>query len=99
LRNINATGHSTLRFSDTDEFRRLLDGAGLTEVAVQDHRTTYFIADVGTLWRGGLGSLAVTSSAITYQSAATPAAIRAALERRATAYRTPNGLLPIAFKI
>jgi SAM-dependent methyltransferase len=93
-------GYSVLRFSDTDAFRGLLDGAGLTEVAVQDHRTTYLIADVDTLWRGGLGSLAVTSSAIAHQSAATQAAIRAALERRAAAYRTPDGLmLPIAFKI
>ena len=50
--------------------------------------------------RGGLGSLAVTSSAIAHQSAATQAAIRAALERRAAAYRTSDGLtLPIAFKI
>src|SRR6202030_472700 len=31
-------GYSILRFSDTDEFRRLLEGAGLTEVAVHDHR-------------------------------------------------------------
>ena len=93
-------GYSTLRFSDTEEFRRLLDGAGLTEVAVLDHRTTYLVADVDTLWRGGLGSMAVTSSAIVHQDAATQAAIRAALERRAAVYQTPNGLmLPIAFKI
>jgi SAM-dependent methyltransferase len=93
-------GFSILRFSDTEEFRRLLDGAGLTEVAVQDHRTTYLVADVDTLWRGGLGSFAVTSSAVVHQNAATQAAIRAALERRAALYQTPNGLLlPIAFKI
>jgi SAM-dependent methyltransferase len=93
-------GYSILRFSDTDEFRRLLEGAGLTEVAVHDHRTTYLVADVDTLWRGGLGSFAVTGSAIAHQHAATQAAIRAALERRAAVYQTPNGLmLPIAFKI
>src|ERR1700730_6362082 len=49
-------GYSILRFSDTDEFRRLLEGAGLTEVTVHDHRTTYLVADVEPLWRGGLGS-------------------------------------------
>jgi len=93
-------GYSILRFSDTDEFRRLLEGAGLSEVAVHDHRTTYLVADVGTLWCGALGSFAVTASAIAHQHAATRAAIRAALERKAAVYQTPNGLmLPIAFKI
>jgi SAM-dependent methyltransferase len=93
-------GHSNLRFSDTAEFRKLLVGAGLDDVSVEDHRTTYAIADVDTLWRGGLGSFAVTASAIVHQDAATQAAIRASLERRAAAYRTPAGLvLPVAFKI
>jgi ubiquinone/menaquinone biosynthesis C-methylase UbiE len=93
-------GYSILRFADTGEFRRLLEGAGLTDVSVEDHQTTYLISDVDTLWRGGLGSFAVTGSAIAYQDAATQAAIRAALERRAEAYRTSAGLsLPVAFKI
>lgn len=94
------TGYSILRFSDTNEFRRLLKDAGLTDVAVEDHQTTYLIPDVDTLWRGGLGSFAVTASAIAHQDATTQAAIRRALERRAAAYKTPAGLkLPIAFKI
>jgi SAM-dependent methyltransferase len=93
-------GHSNLRFSDTAEFRKLLVGAGLDDVRVEDHRTTYAIADVDMLWRGGLGSFAVTASAIVHQDAATQAAIRASLERRAAAYRTPAGLvLPVGFKI
>ena len=93
-------GHSNLRFSDTAEFRKLLVGAGLDDVRVEDHGTTYAIADVDTLWRGGLGSFAVTASAIVVQDAATQAAIRASLERRAAAYRTPAGLvIPVAFKI
>ena len=55
---------------------------------------------VDTLWRGGLGSFAVTGSTIAHQHAATQAAIRTALGRRAAVYQTPNGLmLPIAFKI
>ena len=78
---------------------RLLEGVGLTDVMVQDHKTTYLIPDVDTLWRGGLGSFAVTASAIAHQDKATQAAIRGALERRATAYKTPAGLLPVAFKI
>ena len=93
-------GHSNLRFSDTAEFRKLLVGAGLDDVRVEDHGTTYVIADVDTLWRGGLGSFAVTASAIVVQDAATQAAIRASLERRAAAYRTSAGLvIPVAFKI
>jgi ubiquinone/menaquinone biosynthesis C-methylase UbiE len=93
-------GYSIFRFSDTEEFRGLLDGAGLAEVAVQEHQTTHLVADVDTLWRGGLGSFAVTSSAIARQNAETQAAIHAALARRAAVYQTASGLmLPIAFKI
>jgi SAM-dependent methyltransferase len=93
-------GHSILRFADTNEFRGLLEGAGLADIALQDHNTTYLIPDVDTLWRGGLGSFALTASAIAHQDKATQAAIRGALERRAAAYKTPAGLeLPVAFKI
>ena len=93
-------GYAMFRFADTDEFRRLLEGAGLADIRVQDHGTTYLVPDVDTLWHGGLGSFALTASAITHQDKATQAAIRGALERRAAAYATPAGLeLPVAFKI
>jgi SAM-dependent methyltransferase len=93
-------GHAVYRFADTNEFRNLLAGADLIDVRVEDHKTTYLIPDVDTLWRGGLGSCALTASAIAYQDAATKAAIRAALERRAEPYRVSGGIkLPIAFKI
>jgi len=93
-------GFSVLRFSDTSEFRQLLEGVGLIDVAVQDHQTTYLVPDVHTLWHGGLGSFALAGSAIAYQDSKTQAAIRASLERRAAVYQSPNGLmLPIAFKI
>jgi SAM-dependent methyltransferase len=93
-------GYSPLRFSDAAEFARLLEGSGLTEVVVRDHQTTYVIPDIDTLWHGGLGSFAITATAIIHQSVATQEAIRAALERRAVAYMTPAGLeLPVAFKI
>jgi ubiquinone/menaquinone biosynthesis C-methylase UbiE len=93
-------GYSMFRFADGDEFRRLLEGAGLIDVMVQEHVTTYLVPDVDTLWHGGLGSFALTASAIAQQDETTQAAIRAALERRAGAYKTPAGLeLPIAFKM
>src|SRR5712672_3569237 len=67
---------------------------------VQDDKTTYLIPDVDTLWRGGLGSFAMTASAIAHQDKATQAAIRGSSERTATAYKPPAGLkLPVAFKI
>ena len=93
-------GHSSLRFCDRGELLGLLEGAGLVEVAVEDHRTTHLVPDVDTLWRGGLGSLVMATAAIACQDEATQTAIRAALERRAAAYQTPDGLrLPIAFRI
>ena len=93
-------GHAIYRFADTREFRNLLEGADLTDVGVEDHQTTYLIPDIDTLWRGGLGSFALTAAAIAHQDAATQAAIRAALERRAATYRTTAGLkVPVAFKI
>lgn len=94
------TGYSILRFADSNEFDRLLTGAGLTGVKIEEHQTDYLLPDVNTLWRGGLGSFAVTASAIAHQDAATQAAIRAVLERRAAGYMTSSGLkLPVAFKI
>jgi hypothetical protein len=93
-------GHSNLRFSDAEAFRNLLEGAGLDDIRVDDHTSTYVVADVDTLWHGGLGSFAVTASAISHQDDATQRAIRAALARRATVYRSPAGLeLPVAFRI
>ena len=94
------SGYSMFRFADTGEFLRLLEGAGLADVTVLEHKTTYVVPDVDTLWHTGLGSFAVTASAISRQDQATQAAVRGALERRASAYETPAGLeLPIAFKV
>jgi SAM-dependent methyltransferase len=93
-------GHSSLRFCDIDEFRRLLQGAGLDAVTIADHEATHCVSDVDTLWRGGLGSLALSASAVLHQDAATQAAIKAALEKRAAAYKTAAGVeLPIAFRV
>ena len=93
-------GHAIYRFADTHEFRNLLEGADLIDVGIEDHQTTYLIPDIDTLWRGGLGSFALTAAAIAQQDAARQAAIRAALERRAATYRTTAGLkVPVAFKI
>src|SRR5262245_61286643 len=93
-------GHNVFRFSDSGEFLRLLEGAGLTDVTVTDHTTTFSVPDTETLWRGGLGSLVLTGAAIRQQEPAAQDSIRAAFERRAGIYKTADGLnLPIAFKI
>jgi hypothetical protein len=84
---------SMLRFSDTEALQALLTDAGLYEIIVQDHAATHIVPDVDTLWRGGLGSFAVTASAIAHQYEATQQAIRSALVRRAEPYRTPDGLV------
>jgi SAM-dependent methyltransferase len=86
-------GYSMLRFSDTEALQALLTDAGLYEIIVQDHSATHIVPDVDTLWRGGLGSFAVTASAIAHQYEATQQAIRSALVRRAEPYRTPDGLV------
>lgn len=96
----NVPVHSTLRFSDADEFRRLLEGAGLADVAVRGGTAEHPVRDTDALWEGGLGSLAMTGAAINHQSAEVRARIRSAFERRAAAYRTGQGLtIPIAYLI
>jgi hypothetical protein len=93
-------GHNVYRFSDTGEFVRLLEGAGLVEVTVAEHSTTHAVPDAETLWRGGLGSLLLTGAAIRHQDKATQDLIRAAFERCAGAYKSAVGLnLPVAFKV
>jgi ubiquinone/menaquinone biosynthesis C-methylase UbiE len=93
-------GHKVFRFSNSDEFLRLLRGASLTEVKVTEHAATYFVPDTETLWHGGLGSLVLTGAVIRNQDQATQELIRNAFERCASIYRSADGLnLPIAFKI
>jgi ubiquinone/menaquinone biosynthesis C-methylase UbiE len=93
-------GHNVFRFSNSGEFLRLLEGAGLTEVAVTEYAATYLVPDTETLWRGGLGSLVLTGAVIRHQDQATQDLIRAAFERCASVYKSADGLnLPIAFMI
>jgi SAM-dependent methyltransferase len=93
-------GHNVYRFSNAGELLRLLEGAGLTEVAVNEHATIYSVSDTEALWRGGLGSLVLTGAAIRQQDKPTQDLIRAAFERCASIYKSPDGLrLPIAFKV
>ncbi|HYZ32406.1 MAG TPA: methyltransferase domain-containing protein [Crenalkalicoccus sp.] len=93
-------GHDTLRYSDADAFAGLLRDAGLAEVTVAAHRTTYLMPDAEALWQAGMGGMAIAASAVAAQDATTQARVRDAIARRAETYRTPRGLeIPIAFLI
>jgi SAM-dependent methyltransferase len=93
-------GHNMLRFCETKEFLALLRDAGLTDVAIAEHRTTYTIPDAETFWQGGLSSFVLTAAVIRAQDTAMQAAIRAAFERRIQPYGRDTGFaMPIAFKI
>ena len=93
-------GNAMLRFTDPAALRKLLEGAGLSDVLIEEYSTAHRVPDVETLWRGGLGSFAVTGSAVAHQDTATQARIRQAFDRRAQAYRTADGLLiPFAFRV
>lgn len=93
-------GHDMLRYSDVEAFAGLLRDAGLTGVAVETHRTMQTMPDFETLWRVGMGGMAVTAGAISVQDAATQARAREALAQRAETYRGPRGFeIPIAYLI
>jgi hypothetical protein len=93
-------GHSSLRFTDAGEFRRLLEGAGLANISLAEPRQTHLVADVDALWNGAIGGMALISSMIIHPGAPTQRAIRAALGGMAAASRTPRGLqLPVAFRV
>ena len=96
----NVPEHSTLRFCDPGEFRRLLEGAGLTEAEVRGHATEHRVPSTEALWRGALDGLAMTGAAIVHQPEEVRGRIRAVFERRAAAYRSEQGLtIPIAFLV
>ncbi len=92
--------HSTLRFCDMAEFRRLLAGAGLVGVEVRPYTTEHHVRDTEALWQGGLNSLAMTTGVIAHQPEEVRDRIRSAFEQKAIAYRTEHGLtIPIAYLI
>ena len=93
-------GPPIFRFSEDSELLNLLRSAGLDGVRVQQYSCVHRIESVDALWNGALGSLARTSAVVLGQTVEMQRRIRACLERLATNYSTPEGLLiPVAFKI
>lgn len=93
-------GPPMFRYSDDNEFRKLLASAGLEGATVGVHTFTYRLPSADALWQGAMGSLARTSTLIRAQTPEVQQRIRATFERLANAYVTSVGLdLPLAFKI
>jgi SAM-dependent methyltransferase len=80
------------RFSDPDEMRSLLRGAGLTGIRVETVRMVVELADADELWDGVLGGSVRTSATLLAQPQAVQDRLRAAVARRAEEYRGPHGL-------
>ena len=93
-------GPDAYRFADPGEFERLLEGAGLTEVAVEPVELAQRVADAAELWRGFMGGSVRGSAFVRAQSKAAQARIREALEEVVEPYRGDSGLeIPVAARI
>jgi SAM-dependent methyltransferase len=93
-------GPPFFRFAEEDEFSRLLTGAGLTDVRVRTIAFGYPVSTAAVLWDWLIGGTVRTAPLVLCQPEAVQARIRAAFERRAAEYATPDGLdLPVSVKI
>jgi SAM-dependent methyltransferase len=72
----------------------------LADISLLDLRAMHLVPDAEALWKGAIGGMALSSSLIVSQDAATQRQIRAAVERKAAPYLTRRGLeLPVAFRV
>lgn len=93
-------GPPFFRFSEDDEFARLLGDVGLRDVAVRTIAFTYRLAGGDELWNGLLGGTVRTRALVLGQSEATQTRIRAAFDRIVSEYATARGLeLPVSMKL
>jgi SAM-dependent methyltransferase len=94
------SGPDGYRFADQAEFRGLLEGAGLVEVAVEPVELVHRIADAEELWRGFMGGSVRGSTFVRAQSDAVQAGIREALDAVVEPYRAGDVLeVPVAANI
>ena len=93
-------GPDVFRFSDDDEFRRLLEGAGLVDVEVRRVAFTHPVESFDDFWGALQRGTVRMASLLLGQSEEARERIRAALERRLVAYRTDGRLdLPVSVKL
>jgi SAM-dependent methyltransferase len=93
-------GPPLFRFADEAEFRRLLEDAGLTEVAVEQVSFAITVPDTQALWDGALGGAVRMRGLILGQSDAMQSQIRAAFDEVAQEYGTGSGLeVPVSVRL
>jgi len=84
-------GPPVFRFSDEDELRALLGGAGLENVQVREVTWRHAVPSATAWWQGGLGSLARASASILGQPPAMQRQIRAAFDLLVAPYAVEGG--------
>jgi len=90
-------GPPFFRFSDEDEFARLLIGAGLERIVLQRLTSTLRVASADAFWDGFLGGTVRTSALVERQAPETRDAIRTAFDEIVREYAAGDGLeLPVS---
>lgn len=93
-------GPPFFRFSEEDEFVRLLRGAGLGEVTIQTVAFTHRLASADELWAGLMDGTVRTRALVRSQPEEVQAQIRAAFDRLVRPYATNGGLeIPVSVKL
>ena len=93
-------GPDPYRFADEDEFRELLRGAGLVDVAVEPIAFSQLVRDADELWQGMLGGSVRTAGLVERQPPDTRERIRARVEQIAEQHRDEGGLaVPVRGRI
>ena len=93
-------GPPFFRFSDEDEFARLLRGAGLEDVRVETIAFTHRERSPDALWQGMLGGTVRTSALILRQTEAMQRQIRAAFDRLVQPFQVGTEVeLPVSVKL
>ena len=93
-------GPPIFRFSDDEEFARLLRGQGLEDTEVRTVSFTHHESSPDALWRGLLGGTVRTSALILRQLSAVQRQIRTAFDRIVKQYQVGARLeLPVSLKL
>jgi hypothetical protein len=93
-------GPPFFRFSEEAELIRLLDSAGLGDLAVRTVSFTHRVANRDELWEGLMGGTVRLRALVRAQPKSVQARIRAAFDHLAGAYATNGGLeLPVSVKL
>jgi SAM-dependent methyltransferase len=93
-------GPPFFRFSEEAELVRLLDDAGLSDIAVRTVAFTHRVASADALWEGLLGGTVRIRALVLAQPPAEQARIRAAFERLVRPWARNGGLeLPVSVKL